>query len=244
MTGPDNAPDAAFSRQVLWLSLVLLAPVPFLMVWGDAPTALFFHRFRATDWEEFFAVITNLANGWIWYSLALIGIAAATLRYRVWHQGTAGYFLAARRAGLFMALAMATSGIAENIIKVIVGRDRPRILFEQGAGAFHPLRWDIANASFPSGHSQSITSAMLALACIYPPLRPVFFAVAVLVATSRIIIGAHYASDVLAGAWLGIVAVLWWRRRFERTGVALDMTAREQRLPAGAASPPPPAQSS
>ena len=239
MTAPGAEED--FQRRVLVLTVVLLLPVPFLMRWVDQPVAIFFHGYRDTAWVHAFAVITNLANGVIWYSLGLLGIAAAYLRRR--SSPDPIVFQAQRRAWLFMILAMASSGIAESVIKVVIGRDRPRFMFAGGGATFHPLRWDIANASLPSGHTQSITSAMLSLAFIYPPLTPLYAVVAVLVAASRVVIGAHYVGDVFGGAWLGIVAVLWWRRRFERGGIALDLRLTAKGRPLPAASSPPQATS-
>ena len=66
---------------------------------------------------------------------------------------------------------------------------------------------------------------MLALAVIYPPLQPVFLIVAALVSASRVIIGAHYASDVVGGIWLAVGAVMYWRYRFERNGESLTLKA-------------------
>jgi membrane-associated phospholipid phosphatase len=99
---------------------------------------------------------------------------------------------------------------------------------------FHPFRLRIGDSGFPSGHAQSICSAMLSLAIIYPPLRPAFLAIAVLVSASRVVIGAHYLSDVMGGVWLAMIAVLYWRRRFESGGIPLRMplTATRPRSPA------------
>ena len=72
---------------------------------------------------------------------------------------------------------------------------------------------------------------MLALALIYPPLRPVFLVTAALIAASRVIIGAHYASDVLGGIWLAVAAVLYWRYRFEANGQKLDLTLVRAQTP-------------
>ena len=196
-----------------------------LMMWGDESIARWFRPRRNTDWADFFAAITDFASGWLWYSVALTGLAGAYIRHRSQQMPLGSSAFAVRkRAWIFMIVAMASSGITEVVMKFVIGRDRPRFLFEDSGASFHPFRMNTGDSSFPSGHAQSITSAMLALALIYPPLRPLFLVTAALIAASRVIIGAHYVSDVLGGVWLAVAAVIYWRHRFEANGEKLDLT--------------------
>ena len=200
-----------------------------LMLWGDEPLARFLRSYRFTAGADFFASITDFASGYLWYSVALTGLAVAYTRYRSQELPLGSTaFAARRRAWIFMIAAMATSGITEVVIKFVVGRDRPRFLFEDGGATFHPFRLNTGDSSFPSGHAQSICSAMLSLAIIYPPLQPVFLVTAALVSASHVIIGAHYASDVVGGVWLAVGAVMYWRYRFEKNGETLSLTAPPQ----------------
>ena len=59
-----------------------------------------------------------------------------------------------------------------------------------------------------------------------PRLRWPLLFVALLVAMSRVIIGAHYPSDVLAGAAIGVGTALLMRRAFARRGIVFRETAR------------------
>ena len=196
-----------------------------LMTWGDEPLARFMLARRDSDIVRFFAAITDFASGYLWYSVALTGLMVAYIRYRSQQLAlSTAAFTARKRAWIFMIVAMASSGITEVALKFVIGRDRPRFLLEDGGATFHPFRMNTGDSSFPSGHAQSITSAMLALALIYPPLRPLFFITAALVSASRVIIDAHYASDVLGGVWLAVAAVLYWRYRFEAGTEKLDLT--------------------
>jgi len=75
--------------------------------------------------------------------------------------------------------------------------------------------------SFPSGHAANITASMLFLGLVYRRVLAAFLAVAIVVSFSRIYIGVHWPSDVLAGmalgAAIGAIAYLIFRR-FHREG--------------------------
>ncbi|MGC9971521.1 MAG: phosphatase PAP2 family protein [Bryobacteraceae bacterium] len=67
--------------------------------------------------------------------------------------------------------------------------------------------------SFPSGHSLTAFAVSVSLALFFPSLAVALFLAAASVAASRILLGMHFLSDVLAGsvlgATLGYVAFLW-----------------------------------
>jgi len=59
--------------------------------------------------------------------------------------------------------------------------------------------------SFPSGHSITAFGVAISLGLFYPFLLTCLLIVAVLVAASRIILGMHFLSDVLAGSAIGVL---------------------------------------
>ena len=228
MTTPAPTTHHLGRRPVLGAGIVTAAVCVVLMMWIDAPVALFLNNFQATPLVAGFKVITNLANSGIWYALALIGMGIALVRARVEASAAAQDLLRRRlRAGVFLISSMVASGVLINGIKLLVGRDRPRVLFSDGVAGFHPLAQSLTASGFPSGHAQSITGAMIAIAWIYPPLRFACLLVAVVISASRVIVGAHFVSDIIAGAFLAIAVALIFRAAFERDGIPLDLTARQ-----------------
>lgn len=196
-----------------------------LIQWVDIPIASFFYAQRETPWVAFFSAITDVANGVIWYSLALIGVIVAVVRHgkRAKHPNPPR-LRQEIRAWLFMVASMLSSGIFINVMKFVLGRQRPRFLFgEESSSGFYPFATRIADSSFPSGHTQSIWTAMLALSFIFPPLRPVFLVIATTVAMSRVVVGAHFLADVVMSVFIAYATVLLWRRWFTREGVAVTL---------------------
>ncbi len=215
---------SALQRQLLLAGVGVALITAALITWVDIPLALFFESQRETWWVAFFEAITDFASGWIWYSVAVLGLLAAYLRHKRRTPDPAK-FLRETRAWIFMIVTMASSGIFINALKLAIGRERPRLLFRDGTHDFHPFGLSLADCGFPSGHTQSIWTAMLALGFIFPPLRPLFFSVAVLISASRIIIGAHYAGDVTAGLYIAVVAAVLWRQWFQRHDLSVTLNS-------------------
>jgi membrane-associated phospholipid phosphatase len=115
-------------------------------------------------------------------------------------------------------LAMTYSGgLLANAIKFLIVRTRPRG-FDLATGhvwqTLQAWTWQRSslNESFPSAHTATAVAFAVALGAMYPHARRFFFALAVSVGVQRITSGAHFASDVCAGAAVGwFVAAIWLR---------------------------------
>ena len=128
-----------------------------------------------------------------------------------------------RERALYVFGVLATSGILAQVVKHLVGRARPRMM-----PAFGPYHFDLLSmgadfASFPSGHAATVFAMAVALSLLMPRCRGPLFLFAGLVAASRIVGEAHYASDGVAGGLLGIASALtvtWicagWSVAFDR----------------------------
>ncbi|WP_174802518.1 phosphatase PAP2 family protein [Martelella limonii] len=114
-----------------------------------------------------------------------------------------GVFLA--QAASFVFAAVALSGLATNLLKGIIGRPRPNMLVYHDLSpfAFDPFSFAGSYSSLPSGHATTVAAIFTAAAFFLPRHRILFFSLAVCIGMSRIIVGAHYPSDVIAGLAFG-----------------------------------------
>lgn len=209
-------------RNLLIGGIVTAIVVAALITWVDVPLALYFNGYRQTWWAESFNFITDFANGGIWYSFAVLMIIVAYMRHRKRTPNEA-VFRQQFRAWTFMIITMFTSGTFVNAMKLAIGRERPRLLLRDGTTGFHPFNLNLTDCGFPSGHTQSIWTAMLCLSFIYPPLRPVCIFVALMISASRIVIAAHYAGDVAASIYIAFFAAFLWKRWFEKDGLSVQL---------------------
>jgi undecaprenyl-diphosphatase len=107
--------------------------------------------------------------------------------------------LAHRRPIISFILTLTTAGLLEWLMKIMINRPRP---FE----ALHVFSMVTTKlSSFPSGHTMMFFALIPAMSKNFPKTKIFFWTIAILVGLSRIYLGVHYFSDVVAGAIFGYV---------------------------------------
>jgi len=224
------------SRRLALPSLLLLLALLLSIAFVDRPVAWFFHD-SDPSLRQVFQFITQfgLSKGYLVIAallFATLGLAAFGTRDE---RLAAALALHSRRA-LFLFLAVSGAGIVADVVKLVFGRARPKLLFADG---FYGFTWGADQAdywSFPSGHATTAAALAVGLYLLWPRGLPLYLVVALLVAASRIIITAHYASDVLMGAAIG-GGIAWaaWngfvRAGFDLSGRAAQPVAGDGRSP-------------
>lgn len=116
-----------------------------------------------------------------------------------------------RKEALYSSLAVVTGVIVTHVLKMGFARPRPDLV---------PHFVQVSTASFPSGHSSAGALAYLSITLLAVQTMPskktkafalgMSFLVALLIAASRVYLGVHWPSDVLAGLSLGVFWAFLW----------------------------------
>jgi len=152
------------------------------------------------DSKDFYATARTIGALWIWGAITL----AIYLHDRVWD----------RAGSVFLATVIA--GLVAEGLKRTIPRDRPfdGETIVHGWHHWRPLFSGFSNDSnlgMPSSHAAVAFAGCLVMAAFMPRARWLFWGLAILCAVSRLVTGAHFASDVLVGGAIG----WWWARFFE-----------------------------
>ena len=126
-------------------------------------------------------------GGLIWLA---VGMSLAIARRYPW------------RALIPLALAvLLTTLVADRLLKPLVARERPFVRTpEIVVIGGRPL-----DRSFPSGHAANSFAGAVVLSRLAPSGQAVWWALAILIAYSRVYLGVHYPLDVVGGAIVGVI---------------------------------------
>lgn len=136
--------------------------------------------------DRYVTILSDLGEGVGWVA------AGVTL---AWLGGARG-----RRAGVAASVAsLGTTYLVQRMLKPVFRRTRPHVGREVAVVGVRTT-----DASFPSGHTAASFAAATALAAFYPKSAPLGFTLAAGVGASRVHLGHHFPSDVVAGGAIGL----------------------------------------
>jgi undecaprenyl-diphosphatase len=200
--------DRMFSRRFLLIAAILTALLcPLLVLGGDR---------EITRWASeidslrgvFFRMITQFGDALYPIVLSLLVLL---LGKTSWGQGThllARWMSRTRQFFKFLLINVVVSGLLTDLLKILFGRSRPKLLFANADYGFHFLQFSAARWSFPSGHSTTAMAIALTLVLYYRRWGLLALVPAILTCLSRVALLQHYPSDVLAGAFVALLTTV------------------------------------
>jgi undecaprenyl-diphosphatase len=137
-----------------------------------------------------FALVSRVGDGIAWYAV-MAGLPFTQAGWKV-----SAYMLALGAVNLIFYKAL----------KLRTARPRPFVDCPDIKACARCLD----EHSFPSGHTMHAVAFSMLLSHFYPAMEPVLWGFTSLVALSRVVLGLHYPSDVLAGAGIGAVTAMFF----------------------------------
>ena len=161
--------------------------------------------FNGVFLKEFFIDITKLGSSSWYFAISFIGFIVFYLNNKLQiikfkkSNKIVNFFI----SSFFYIL---TVGIITQIVKHIIGRPRPNYTNFDNTFEFNYFTFESNFHSFPSGHSSTIFIVCFILIAAFPRLKYFFYFLATIVALSRVVVGAHFFTDIVAGAVLALIS--------------------------------------
>jgi undecaprenyl-diphosphatase len=175
------------NRGLLFLAIAVIFTIASLYFDNYLIQGISFLRNSILD--KFFLVITFISS-----ELIIFFVLTALF---LWRENK-------RRWILPLWMSLGVSGLVGFILKIMIQRARP---YQLGIISLLPglaeASHSIWNFSFPSFHAMFAFCAIPILVEQFPRLKKVWIVFAVLVAFSRVYLGLHFVSDIIAGALIG-----------------------------------------
>ena len=155
--------------------------------------------------KEFFEDITRLGSSSWYFAISIIGLGVVYLNNKLGfvkidkQKKISNFFI----SSFFYILVV---GIVTQVLKHIVGRPRPNHTNFEDSFGFNFFTFDSNFHSFPSGHSSTIFIVCFILVATFPKLKYFFYFLASVIAVSRVVVGAHFFTDIVAGAILALIS--------------------------------------
>lgn len=177
------------------LVLVLDRPLLQLLIWPGKPPK-----------SDLLLLLRVWGSLWLWLGIAL---SAGILE---WRRVRRGLDSTLDRVGILL-LSPLLGGLLAEALKLLVRRERPSGLEGYLFRSWMERPWSTSGLGLPSSHAAVAFAGSAALGLLYPELRWPAALMALGCGFTRVASGAHYPSDVLVAAVVGVVATLLVTRR-------------------------------
>jgi membrane-associated phospholipid phosphatase len=211
---PDNKLK---TKSLAWGSVITALLIMGGMLWFDKPLFVLLRKLDCGLWRIFDYVF----DAKIWLALTAILLLVVyikkSLDLGVKYKNTNSKFSISVLFKDFMGKvrtnyaflifsSVLSAGVIAKIIKICVGRFRPVFFEAFGMTGFRPFSLEWAFNSMPSGHTTATFAGLIMAGMLSPKIKPVTWTLAIIVGLSRVAAGAHWPTDVILGAFIGMVA--------------------------------------
>lgn len=187
---------------LLWFGIFLLtAGLASFAV--DRRATHFFHDSIPIRLHRRIARTTDWAKGGYWLVLSATVFIVTQAAISIWGATPLSQFW--WRLSLAYLASLAIGSAILHSLKIVMGRRRPRDELELRLFGFRFFHLDLQHDSFPSGHALTIFCVAVIASAAAPQLTVLWFVIAFYLALTRVFLSAHFLSDVLIGAGIGLL---------------------------------------
>ena len=187
---------------LLWAGWILIA-LGIAALPLDRRIAHFLYDHVSQETHKRLNGITHMAKAGHWLGAAILALVVAALARNFEIGGPQVEMLINYSLAFIVSLTVGSAIL--HMIKLVLGRRRPRDDMEMGLYGFVPFAFNTHFNSFPSGHALTIFCVGVIFTCVWPMLWPLWFAISAFLAGVRALLTAHFLSDVLIGGGIGLI---------------------------------------
>ncbi len=198
-------------------TLVVVGVILLGIRWYDIPLYVYLQQYNYVAWRWF----ANIFDGKVW--VIVFGLATILMYLKKTYDLrndptthmhwfnikflTRDAYAKLKNSNAFLVFcSLVLSGVVVEILKFVIGRARPIFFDEFGIVGFFPGTFEWAFNSMPSGHTALSFAGFVMLGMLMPRFKVLTWGLAILIGLSRVAIGAHWPTDVILGAFVGMVA--------------------------------------
>lgn len=209
-------------NKIKWglLGFVTVAVVAIIVAgvkWFDIPVYNWMQQYDIRMWHWF----ANIFDGKVWVAVFLLATIIMYLKktYELRNDPTTQMhwfnikfltrdaYTKLKNSNAFLVLcSLCMSGVIVEVLKFVIGRMRPKFFDLLGLDGFYPFTTNYWFNSMPSGHTALSFAGLVMLGMLMPRFKWLTWGLAIVIAVSRVAIGAHWPTDVILGAFIGMVS--------------------------------------
>jgi len=189
-----------FERKYMFFFISTLITTILLYQFADKAIATYFYTLHNQTVTELFNVLTGLGNS-AWYFIPSILLFFYFKKIKNQPNETL--------IALYIFMTNLVAGLLVWVFKVPFGRARPKLYLEHNLYGFQWFEIKPDLVSFPSGHTITIISTVVAFSLLFPKWKYLLLSLGALVAFSRVVLTKHYMSDVVFASFLGTMVAIY-----------------------------------
>jgi hypothetical protein len=205
---------------VIAFSAVSLGLIYLCFRYVDRPAALWLHKFEKSAATGFFRALSDGAVSILLIALPVLATVVLFLLARLVRDPRRARELARGAGQAFFVFCCTALPPAIGLgLRIVIGRARPRILFDGNVYGFTPMNFNYDWHSMPPVHSLVAAGFAAGLALILPlPAFPVIAFCGALLALASVATTAHYFGDAVAAGALAIICAIVIKSAFRGAG--------------------------